>query len=42
MRRERGGERRRRELTDATTMARRHDVTEAAARGYFSSLTAPI
>jgi hypothetical protein len=35
-----GGERRRRELTDATTMARRRDVAEVAAGGDFGSLTA--
>jgi hypothetical protein len=38
MRRERGGERMRRELTDATTMVRRRDATEAAAGGDFGSL----
>jgi hypothetical protein len=42
MRRERGGERRRRDLTDATTMARRRDAVEAAAGGDFGSLTTSI
>jgi hypothetical protein len=42
MRRERGRERRHRELTDATTMARWWDAAEAAAGGDFGSLTTSI
>jgi hypothetical protein len=42
MARERERERRRKDLTDATTMARRRDAAEAVAEGDFGSLTASI